>query len=114
MCVCGNKNRGGQRNCLACHAASSRKNRPKYSELTPLQKKKNLCRSYANVYKRRGKLIQQACEKCEDPDSEMHHEDYDKPLEVIWLCRPCHIKRHEEDQWGHLKLNYVSVETQSE
>lgn len=23
-----------------------------------------------------------------------HHEDYDKPLEVNWVCRPCHTRRH--------------------
>lgn len=35
--------------------------------------------------------------KCEDCKAdirmiEAHHEDYSKPLEVRWLCRPCHNK----------------------
>ena len=25
-----------------------------------------------------------------------HHEDYSKPLEVTWLCRECHWRRHAE------------------
>lgn len=33
----------------------------------------------------------QACERCgEAADVDAHHYDYARPLEVEWLCRPCH------------------------
>ena len=57
-------------------------------KLTPALKAK--ARTYANVYKRRGKLRQLPCEQCGNPDTEMHHTNYLQPLNVIWLCRPCH------------------------
>src|SRR5262252_7816106 len=42
----------------------------------------------------KGRLTREPCEVCGDPDTEAHHEDYDKPLEVKWLCRTHHRERH--------------------
>lgn len=41
----------------------------------------------------RGEIQRAPC-SCGNPDPEMHHEDYSKPLEVTWLCRPCHLLEH--------------------
>jgi len=44
----------------------------------------------------RAELVRPArCEACgRECKVIAHHEDYDKPLEVEWLCRACHAKRH--------------------
>lgn len=81
-----NKNR---RYCRKCHSEYMR-NWRKSTPLTAEQKQKDNCRSYAGVYKRRGKIIQLPCEICGDINSEMHHEDYSKPLLVKWLCKIHH------------------------
>ena len=75
--------------CLACHAAYMREWR-KTHPLNAEQRRKDAARSYAGVYKRRGKLIPQPCAICGSPNVEMHHPDYDRPLEVVWLCKPHH------------------------
>lgn len=53
-------------------------------------------RSYAHVYRDRGKIEVKPCAKCGREKAEMHHENYAKPTEVIWLCRECHLKEHSD------------------
>ena len=37
------------------------------------------------------------CSKCNNEDFILaHHEDYDKPFNIIWLCNSCHRKQHFE------------------
>lgn len=43
-----------------------------------------------------GKLTRMNCERCDAIKAYAHHEDYDKPLDVMWLCQPCHKQRHTE------------------
>ncbi len=60
----------------------------KFRELHPEQ---NLARMRVYVAKRNGTLIQLPCEECGSKKTETHHEDYSKPLDVIWLCKKHHI-----------------------
>lgn len=41
-----------------------------------------------------GLLIKGKCAVCGDAKAEAHHEDYKKPLDVIWLCRKHHLEAH--------------------
>lgn len=41
-----------------------------------------------------GDLIKEPCSVCGDVKSEAHHEDYTKPLDVVWFCRYHHMEHH--------------------
>lgn len=45
---------------------------------------------------KKGDLVRSPCIRCGSEKSLAHHEDYDKPLDVMWLCQPCHKQRHKE------------------
>ncbi len=51
-------------------------------------------RNTAAKARAKGMLTPQPCRDCGNLEVQMHHENYSKPLDVIWLCRSCHIKEH--------------------
>lgn len=57
-----------------------------------------MCHAHDVVYqaKKKGLLVPQPCERCGARNVHAHHEDYDKPLEVLWLCPSHHRVRHSE------------------
>lgn len=50
----------------------------------------------ARAEKHKGNLIKKSCQKCGKlEDIQMHHKDYKKPLDVLWLCAKCHRLEHK-------------------
>jgi hypothetical protein len=47
-----------------------------------------------------GLLTKEPCIVCGDAMADGHHEDYKKPLRVVWLCRSHHCSRHAELRAG--------------
>lgn len=87
-----------------CDECYRRKRRPHIKPYVPVRelddqsklkaKARRLLRS--NVY--RGKIKRQPCEVCGSMDAHGHHEDYTKPLDVVWLCVLHHNLRHAEER----------------
>lgn len=51
-------------------------------------------RNIAYLAIRRGDLIRMPCVKCGNTTVHAHHNDYSKPLKVIWLCALHHTQLH--------------------
>jgi uncharacterized OB-fold protein len=51
-------------------------------------------RSKARLALKRGTIKKQVCSKCGNVKVDMHHQDYSKPVEIIWLCRRHHQQEH--------------------
>jgi hypothetical protein len=44
-----------------------------------------------------GKLVKMPCERCGSTEHvHAHHDDYSRPLDVMWLCAKHHKERHKE------------------
>lgn len=45
-----------------------------------------------------GRMSRRPCEVCGAAEAQAHHDDYSKPLEVRWLCRPHHDQHHTKER----------------
>lgn len=57
---------------------------------------KAAAREQLNKALKYGRITKQNCIVCNSPESEAHHEDYSKPLEVFWYCRKHHKQIHKK------------------
>ncbi|UBH21922.1 hypothetical protein LAU42_09105 [Macrococcus armenti] len=62
--------------------------------------KKERARGMVNKRLLSGKIVKpNKCEVCcSEGYVEAHHEDYDKPLEVVWVCKKCHENIHHSNE----------------
>ena len=71
-----------------------KKERDRYAS-DPVYRKKQMARCTANNAFNRGDITWEPCVKCGSKNSQMHHRDYDWPMDVTWLCASCHKSEHE-------------------
>ena len=50
-----------------------------------------------------GRLAKNPCEICGAEKAEAHHDDYNKPLEVRWLCKTHHTEWHKNNKPKYLE-----------
>jgi hypothetical protein len=75
------------------YATSHKKATRKWVAMHPNQRAANIA---VNNALKRGDITKQPCFVCGDSRVEGHHPDYDKPLDVVWLCHAHHEEVHHK------------------
>lgn len=60
-----------------------------------LRKDQIRAKNILNYFVEIGVLHRQPCIICANENSQGHHPDYSKPLDVIWLCQKHHTQEHK-------------------
>jgi len=97
LCKCGGECRPGQRDCLECHAAAVRRYRR--TERGRMQER---ARARFRTSFRNGTIQRRGCSwrlpdgtECDLP-AKAYHTDYNRPLDVLWLCAEHHRRWQRE------------------
>jgi hypothetical protein len=69
----------------------------KFQENAMNRLKKN-CREATHRLLKSGKLLKGNCEICSFKDVEAHHDDYNDPFNVKWLCKKHHALHHSQKE----------------
>lgn len=97
--------------CKACVCARVRKHRRNNESVREYDRKRGNRQNGVKVWRaknplkykaqnavnnalRDGKLKREPCYFCRAEFVHAHHQDYSKPLEVMWLCPRCHHRLH--------------------
>ena len=84
-----------QRTDPVWRAQQKEKNVKKYKEDLEYRQKQQ-CRKETHRLLRKGLLERMPCSVCGSfENNEAHHEDYSKPMEVIWFCAVHHHEHHK-------------------
>lgn len=102
ICCVGRKGYpNGFRSCRACSREETRRRRAEgrdkwvnSQKYRARDKVKERAHGRVNDAIAAGKLKRLPCENCGATPSKAHHEDYSRPLEVVWLCAKCHRRLH--------------------
>ncbi len=116
--------RSGNRTCMVCQGKKSqawaKKNPEKHVQHVKnyYAKRPGLYNAMARKYRagnrkkisahnavyraiKAGLLERAPCVICGSASSLGHHDNYARPLDVVWLCNAHHIERHKSLGWGH-------------
>lgn len=85
--------------CSQCHQCKNEKNkdyRDKYYKIYNKKfKKERSARSLVSRQIKKGEIKRGTCIVCKSKTNIVaHHEDYNKPLQIIWICRRHHYALH--------------------
>lgn len=82
--------------CPKCvDAGRALRGKPRRIPKSPRRNRMNIIRTAVKRAVKSGRLVKKPCEVCGAEKVVAHHEDYNKPLHVKWLCTLHHWAEHK-------------------